>query len=163
LRLEWRSGAESTAAELYRLLGTRPGWHAQASRAALFLAASDVVRGRSDRASAWLDRARAFGSKEDQPEVAYRRGRLAGRQGEAGAGRARARRRRRPPPSARAVGDRPPRRAAARARRGGRGPATRRLRAPRRPPRRLDPGGGAGGRRRRRLAPAPRGAGRRAR
>src|SRR5262249_12814389 len=83
LRLEWRSRAESTAAELYRLLGPRRGWHARASRAALFLAASDVVRGRSDRASAWLDRARAFGSKEDQLEVAYWRGRLAELKGEA--------------------------------------------------------------------------------
>jgi soluble lytic murein transglycosylase len=83
MRLEWRSGAESTAAALYQLLGTRPGWRAQASRAALFLAASDVVRGRSDRAGAWLDRARAFGSKEDQLEVAYWRGRLAEIKGQA--------------------------------------------------------------------------------
>ncbi len=76
LRLEWRSGEEATALELYDLLGTRPGWHAQASRAALFLAASDVVRGRRDRAGAWLDRAGAYGGQEDQIEVAYWRGRL---------------------------------------------------------------------------------------
>jgi len=82
LRLEWRSGNEKGAAELHDLLGTRPGWRPQASRAALFLAASDVVRGRRDRAGAWLDRAGAYGGKEDQLEVAYWRGRLAELKGE---------------------------------------------------------------------------------
>ncbi len=77
LRLEWRSGEEQAAVELYGLLGTRPGWHPQASRAALFLAASDIVRGRRERAGAWLDRAGAYGGKDDQLEVAYWRGRLA--------------------------------------------------------------------------------------
>ncbi len=77
LRLEWRSGDERTAGQLYDLLGTRPGWRAQASRAALFLAASDVVRGRRERAGAWLDQAGAFGSKDDQLEITYWRGRLA--------------------------------------------------------------------------------------
>ena len=82
LRLEWRSGNEKGAAELYDLLGTRPGWRGQASRAALFLAASDVVRGRRDRAAAWLDRAGQYGGKEDQLEVSYWRGRLAELRGE---------------------------------------------------------------------------------
>jgi soluble lytic murein transglycosylase len=83
LRLEWRSGDEAVATELYDLLGTRPGWRAPASRAALFLAASDIVRGRRDRAGAWLGRAGAYGGREDQLEVAYWRGRLAELKGDA--------------------------------------------------------------------------------
>ncbi|MFY9819919.1 MAG: lytic transglycosylase domain-containing protein [Thermoanaerobaculia bacterium] len=72
LRLEWRSGSEVSALKLYDQLAARPEWHAQAARAALFLAASDLVRGRRDRVRPWLDQAR-----EDHLEVTYWRGRLA--------------------------------------------------------------------------------------
>jgi soluble lytic murein transglycosylase len=82
LRLEWRSGEEAKAAELYQLMSVHPAWRAQTSRAALFLAASDIVRGRGERAGAWLDRAGVFGGKDDQLEVAYWRGRLAELKGE---------------------------------------------------------------------------------
>src|SRR6202035_3475306 len=77
LRLEWRSGEEGATAELYRLLGSRLPWRDQASRAALFMASSALVRGRGARARAWLDQAAGFRIKEDQIEVAYWRGRLA--------------------------------------------------------------------------------------
>jgi soluble lytic murein transglycosylase len=77
LRLEWRSGDETSALPTLELLSAQPGWRDQAARAALFLAASDVVRGRADRARPWLDRATAFGSRDDQLEAAYWRGRLA--------------------------------------------------------------------------------------
>ena len=77
LRLEWRTGNETTAASVLAMLGSSPQWRDSARRAALFLAASDLVRGRADRAGAWLDRAAAGGPDEDLPEVAYWRGRLA--------------------------------------------------------------------------------------
>jgi soluble lytic murein transglycosylase len=80
LRLEWRSGNETTAASVLSMLGSSPQWRDSARRAALFLAASDLVRGRADRAGAWLDRAAAGGPDEDLPEVAYWRGRLAEQQ-----------------------------------------------------------------------------------
>jgi soluble lytic murein transglycosylase len=77
LRLEWRSGNEETASSLFAMLGGRSAWREAFRRAALFLAASDLVRGRGDRAGSWLDRA-AGGSREgERTEVAYWRGRLA--------------------------------------------------------------------------------------
>ncbi|HEY6324707.1 MAG TPA: hypothetical protein VJA16_24440, partial [Thermoanaerobaculia bacterium] len=80
LRLEWRTGNETTAASVLSMLGSSPQWRDSARRAAMFLAASDLVRGRADRAGAWLDRAAAGGPDEDLPEVAYWRGRLAEQQ-----------------------------------------------------------------------------------
>lgn len=80
LRLEWRSGNETTAASVLSMLGSSPQWRDSARRAALFLASSDLVRGRADRAGAWLDHAAAGGPDEDLPEVAYWRGRLAEQQ-----------------------------------------------------------------------------------
>ena len=76
LRLEWRNGAEASALYLFQQLLSRPEWRGPATRAALFLAASDLARGRADRAGAWLDRA-AAGDRDDQLEVAYWDGRLA--------------------------------------------------------------------------------------
>ncbi|HEX4960489.1 MAG TPA: transglycosylase SLT domain-containing protein [Thermoanaerobaculia bacterium] len=76
LRLEWRNGSEPSALDLYRQLVSRPEWRGQAVRAALFLAASDLSRGRRDRARAWLDQA-AAGNGDDQLEAAYWDGRLA--------------------------------------------------------------------------------------
>lgn len=75
LRLEWRSGHEPTALHLLGILSQMPDARDYASRAYLFLAVSDIVRGRRDRAAAWLDRAqdldRAAGLETD-----YWRGRL---------------------------------------------------------------------------------------
>ena len=76
LRLDWRSGREADAAALYALLLGRREWREPAFRAALFLASSDIVRGRRDRARSWLGQA-APGTPEDRIELAYWRGRLA--------------------------------------------------------------------------------------
>jgi soluble lytic murein transglycosylase len=77
LRLDWRSGDERAALALYEQISARLPWRETAARAALFLASSDLVRQRGDRAAPWLDRASAAGSRDDQIEVAYWRGRLA--------------------------------------------------------------------------------------
>ncbi len=76
LRLEWRVGAEPGALALYQLLTERPEWRAEAARAALFLAASDLVRNRGDRVRPWLSQAQ-LGGRQDRPEAAYWSGRLA--------------------------------------------------------------------------------------
>jgi soluble lytic murein transglycosylase len=76
MRLAWRGGAETAALTYYQRLTARPEWREEAARAALFLAASDLVRGRRDRARPWLAQA-ALGSREDRLEVAYWNGRLA--------------------------------------------------------------------------------------
>lgn len=76
LRLEWRSGNEASAATLFYTLAGRPEWNATLLRAGLFLAASDIVRGRNDRAHDWLDRLLPA-SSDDRIELAYWRGRLA--------------------------------------------------------------------------------------
>ncbi len=74
LRLEWRGGSEVSALKLFDQLGKRPEWHAQAARGALFLAASDLVRGRRDRVRPWFDLAEG---RDNHLEVVYWRGRLA--------------------------------------------------------------------------------------
>lgn len=76
LRLEWRRGNEAAARELYRVLAAQPRWTGTAARAGLFMAASDLVRGRADRAGQWLDRASRAG-RDTALEVAYWRGRKA--------------------------------------------------------------------------------------
>lgn len=83
LRVEWRSGREESALELFHLLGTRRSFRALNARAALFLASSDLVRGRGDRAGDWLTLAEAA---EGRPtlETRYWRGRLAEIEGQAG-------------------------------------------------------------------------------
>lgn len=75
LRLLWIGEQEEEALKLYELLRTRRSWRATATRAALFLAVSDLVRERTDRAEAWLDQADR--SAEARLEVAYWRGRRA--------------------------------------------------------------------------------------
>ncbi len=82
LRLDWRGGSEPSAVAILAMLGGSPKWRDSSRRAALFLAASDLVRGRADRAGAWLDRAAAGSADEEQPEIAYWRGRLAELQGQ---------------------------------------------------------------------------------
>lgn len=76
LRLDWRGGREGPAVELYSILLTRREWREPTFRAALFIAASDIVRGRRDRAGRWLGQA-VPESPEDRIELAYWRGRLA--------------------------------------------------------------------------------------
>ncbi len=76
LRLEWRIGDEEAALELYGQLGARREWRGLRRRAALFLAASDLVRERSERAGAWLDDSAQAVPAPDL-EVSYWRGRLA--------------------------------------------------------------------------------------
>lgn len=75
LRLRWRSGAETDTQAFYDLLTSRREWREQALRASLFLASSDIVRGRSDRARSWLDRALPE-TPDERLEIAYWRGRL---------------------------------------------------------------------------------------
>jgi len=76
LRLDWRSGREADAAALYETLLGRREWRDSALRASLFLAASDIVRGRRDRVRSWLNQA-VPETPEDRIELAYWRGRLA--------------------------------------------------------------------------------------
>lgn len=76
LRLDWRGGREPDAAALYELLLGRREWRESAFRAALFLASSDIVRGRRDRVRSWLGQATPE-TPEDRIEIAYWRGRLA--------------------------------------------------------------------------------------
>lgn len=82
LRLEWRNEHqhERDALDLYRLLVNRRDGAEYASRGALFLASSDIVRGRADRAGHWLDDADRF-DRDAMSEVTYWRGRLAELQG----------------------------------------------------------------------------------
>lgn len=82
LRIEHRGGQETAAAELFDILTSRREWTEVASRAALFLAASDLVQGRRERAGRWLDVAEKAGS-DAEPEVSYWRGRLAELTGDA--------------------------------------------------------------------------------
>ena len=81
LRVEWRYGEEERAAELYDALLSQRRWIDTAARASLFLATSDLVRGRSDRAGHWLDFAERAG-REVAIETAYWRGRLAELEGQ---------------------------------------------------------------------------------
>lgn len=84
LRLEWRGGRERDALDLYRLLSSHRDAGRYAARAALFLAASDLVRGRTDRAGTWLDDAERF-DRDAWLEAAYWRGRSAQLEGEGAA------------------------------------------------------------------------------
>lgn len=76
MRLEWRNGDETHALQLFELLAGNRRHASVAARAALFLAASDLVQGRADRAGGWLDVAARVG-REAEPEVSYWRGRHA--------------------------------------------------------------------------------------
>jgi soluble lytic murein transglycosylase len=76
LRLEWRAGSEDAAISLYEKLTGDPKWRGETARAALFLAASDLVRGRRERVRAWLAKAR-LGGRDDRLEADYWSGRLA--------------------------------------------------------------------------------------
>ena len=78
LRLLWRQGDEDGALGLYLRLGERGSWRDTKAQTERFLAASDLVRRRGDRAGLWLDRAAAESAID---EVEYWRGRLAELQG----------------------------------------------------------------------------------
>ncbi|MCH9649230.1 MAG: transglycosylase SLT domain-containing protein [Deltaproteobacteria bacterium] len=74
MRLEWRTGNEKTALELFGLLQSKRQWKETAVRASLFLASSDLVQGRHDRAQSWLVLAEGAG-KGTVVEARYWRGR----------------------------------------------------------------------------------------
>lgn len=75
LRLAWRRGQEDAALEaLDRLVSRR--YYATAARAWLFMASSDLVAGREDRAGEWLRRADDL-RRLPAAEVHYWQGRLA--------------------------------------------------------------------------------------
>ena len=84
MRVEWRTGREEAALEIIELLPTRTEWREEAGRAALYLASSDLVRGRGDRAGRWLRQAE-LGAGRDSVEVVYWRGRLGEAEGDAAA------------------------------------------------------------------------------
>ncbi len=80
LRLEWLQGHEAEALAAYRLLGARRG-RRDAARALLFMASSDLVLDRDDRAEGWLGSATLPGKLPEQ-ELGYWRGRLAETRGQ---------------------------------------------------------------------------------
>ncbi len=83
LRLRWRMGGETEAlAALEALIAGRK--LTTASRALLFLASSDLVRGRADRAGSWLARASQLNRVPEQ-EIDYWQGRLEEAGGKPGA------------------------------------------------------------------------------
>ena len=75
LRLEWRRGLEEEALDLYSVLLQLRHDRAVSARASLFLAASDIAQGRTDRAGDWLDDA-IRASRSVDFEVRYWRARL---------------------------------------------------------------------------------------
>lgn len=80
MRIEWRGGAEEPALEVYQLLKSRRQWRGLAARAGIYLAASDIVRGRTDRAGSWLTTAESHAGTPTV-ESAFWRGRLAEAEG----------------------------------------------------------------------------------
>ena len=74
LRVEHGLGNSSETLALFDKLMSQSAWRSATARAALFLASTDLVRGRGDRAGAWLDTARRAGAEGE--EVSYWRGRL---------------------------------------------------------------------------------------
>ena len=81
LRLAWRSGREDEGLQIYEVLRGLPNGRSELVRAALFLAASDIVEGRSDRAGRWLGEASTF-SRDAAVEIGYWQGRLAELEGD---------------------------------------------------------------------------------
>ncbi len=80
MRLHYRREEHAAAQQLYVRLGERKQWRYELSRAALFLAVSDLVRGHTERAEGFLDQADRA-SPAAALEVNYWRGRLAESQG----------------------------------------------------------------------------------
>ena len=59
MRLYWRRGEEDEALKRYQTMRSSRRFRFESARSAIFLAASDLVLGRTDRAPAWLSHARA--------------------------------------------------------------------------------------------------------
>jgi soluble lytic murein transglycosylase len=76
LRVEWMGGSAESALELLGRLRAQRSAEDYLARAVLFLAASDLVRARTDRAAAWLTEAERSG-EASLAEIQYWRGRLA--------------------------------------------------------------------------------------
>lgn len=76
MRLEWRGGREAPALHLLAILSRVPEAREYASRAYLFIAVSDLVRGRRDRAPDWLAAAERL-DRDSSFEATYWRGRWA--------------------------------------------------------------------------------------
>lgn len=74
-RLQWRAGNEAAALASYDLLRADPRATAQASRTALFFAASELVRGRREAVERWLRE--SAGGRENRLELEYWKGRAA--------------------------------------------------------------------------------------
>ncbi len=74
LRLEWLRGDEVEALEAYRRLVAHRR-NGTAARALMFLASSELVQGRLERADGWLGSAARLGNVS-KPELHYWRGRL---------------------------------------------------------------------------------------
>jgi soluble lytic murein transglycosylase-like protein/TolA-binding protein len=74
LRVEWIAGNDAEALRLNAALAADRRWKIGAGRAALFLASSDIVRGRADRAATFL--AQAERNAAGSAEIAFWRGRL---------------------------------------------------------------------------------------
>ena len=81
LRVEWIAGNDAEALRLNTALAADRRWKIGAGRAALFLASSDIVRGRADRAAAFLAQAERVAA--GPAEVAFWRGRLSELDGKA--------------------------------------------------------------------------------
>ncbi|MFQ5525532.1 MAG: transglycosylase SLT domain-containing protein [Thermoanaerobaculia bacterium] len=76
LRIEWRIGSEDTALKLYEVLASQREWARLFERASVYLASSEIVRSRSERAGEWLQRARRA-RREPSIDTTYWAGRLA--------------------------------------------------------------------------------------
>ena len=76
LRIEWRMGAEKPALELYEVLGSQRSWARIFESASVFLASSEIVRNRPERAGEWLRRARRA-RREPSIDATYWSARLA--------------------------------------------------------------------------------------
>ncbi|MCH7667397.1 MAG: transglycosylase SLT domain-containing protein [Acidobacteria bacterium] len=76
LRIEWRSGSEKPALELYEVLASKRSWARIFESASVFLASSEIVRNRAERAGEWLDRARRA-RREPSVDATYWSARLA--------------------------------------------------------------------------------------
>ncbi len=75
LRIEWRTGSEASALELYETLAARREWSGLFEKASVFLASSEIVRGRGTRAEDWLARA-SRARRQPLPDVDFWRARL---------------------------------------------------------------------------------------
>lgn len=80
MRIEWRLGAKEPALEAYQQLRDNRSWRGPAARAAIYLAASEIVRGRTDRVGGWLTAAEGH-TGTPTVEASYWRGRLAEAEG----------------------------------------------------------------------------------